>query len=769
MTNFFKSTKGKVFTVVLVIVLIVGAIGAYFIFRNETKLEFDFATDMLVKNRVKNAQYLPNLDLLSNKSQSTELLATSPDAAYYSTDLSFDLKDYQSIVDELAIITGTATSRDTSILDIKEEIYTALDLVPAFDRWFRLPYDYHSTFYNLHYDKENERISITRMNWSVTCGIYSSEEDKIYSTYFDDDVEQHQIMQANYYFNEDNKEVVECSVVDFARFGKDFYPIQCQYLANIQDTSTTKIQSVIRKEIDAYSYKLKDNGNGNVDGGLDIDTYREGGVMKKVVQLNYTDSNNVELIKIEQNQSTDYLSDINTTNLAYYLRQNDNAIYFVDAWDYYDEENSVNDISLNNLFYIRVDDNLSKDRIINSFKNSSYSTRQVMSTVERGLSSRNVCSSCYNLKYNSNLLVYKCDHNKNQEQVARAERGTACSSLDYQDQIYELIPLNISKLISNFAKNIGISDEIISTYSGNIVQKLDDEYLFESNLDIFLAKASNDFIENVSLCKDVKDLYYNIKKKSKGLENKDLNKSAISSYITLDEFSESASVVNNQVTVNVTATVKSSILLEKNAKYSLGLVLYDDANNINYALLTNYKVYDGNDMSLELSGSYDLSEFILKDKDVKADRQLNLTLGYVLLKEGQRIDSVCSNYKTASISSGTFSAFTNNVNGFECDYQPIIENNKLTVSISFIDFTKPEIKIEKLFDNTLTFNSGATLFDLMTLINVTDNDFVATIKIFHGEEEYRRIDELLVEGINQILAVDRTGNFAVATFIIVLN
>ncbi len=775
MVKFFKSTVGKIITLVLALVLCIGGFGGCFILKNGEKFKYDFATGMTVKSRVEKAQYLPNLNLLASGAQKVRLTSATPDQSEYLTDLSFDLQDYQSIADELAIITGTAVRSDTDILEIKKEIYTVLDMVPVFGEWFQLPRyfeaqhaqdGYNNYYYKIDYDANSQKISVTRMTWYHTCGAYVSDEDKIYSTYYDDDIDQCQIMQVNYYYDENNKEVVECSVVDFARFNKDFYPVQCQYLMNIQDTSTTKIQSVIRKEVQTYEDKITNNPGGNIRRALDLDTYREGGVMKKIVQLNYTDSQNVELIKIEQNSNTDYFSDINTTNLAYYLKQENDAIYFVDAWDYYDEENSSDNISLKNMFHLGEYD-LSKDTIIKSFKNSKYHTRQVMGM--NGTSSNTVCTRCYNRIIDSGLLVYKCNHNKNRDEVSRAVRETVCSSSDYQNEIYELIPWNVSSFLSYFASNIGISDQTISTYSSAICRELNDEYAFESNLDLFLTKISKEFIEDISLTKEVENLYYTINTEAKQLKVNDLNKSAISTAITFENFDETTALEDNVLTVEVTATIKSDILLEKNAKYSIGLVLYDDENNINYTLLTNYAVYTGNDLTLMLSGSYDMSEFVLQDKDVKPYSTVNLTLGYVLVKESKLCDVVCSSYESAELSSGTHSSCEKEANGCLCDYQPIIEDNVLKLVVSCTDIEVPEILLEGLNDDTVTLEQGARVYDLLSLLTVTDNDVVKSVAIYHNGEIYLSMIETLKEGAHTIEAVDRTGNSATLTFTIVIE
>ncbi len=245
-----------------------------------------------------------------------------------------------------------------------------------------------------------------------------------------------------------------------------------------------------------------------------------------------------------------------------------------------------------------------------------------------------------------------------------------------------------------------------------------------------------------------------------------MNKSAISTVITLEDFNETTSLTDNTLTIDASATVKSSILLEKNAKYSIVLVLYDSASNMNYTLLTNYVVYEGNDLSLTLRGSYDISQFVLKDKRLSANQIINLTLGYVLVKESKVNDAVCSNYENASVSSGTYSAFENVVDGFNCNYQPIIENGSLKLKITCIDIEKPQLQLETLNDNQVTLSSGAKVYDLFTLLKVTDNDVIKSITIFYGNEPYENMNDLLKAGTNKIVVIDRTGNTSTLTFTI---
>ena len=245
MGKLLKTKKQKVIALILsCIFIVVAGIGGYFAYKAffpPKSIKYNLALGSTVKERVDSAQYLPNIDLLASPDvQNSGVSSTSLDSTE-TAEIKFNLNDYTEIVNDLAIITGTATQNDKSILDIKEEISTVLEMVPAFGQWFQLPNykkaehaqdGYNNFFYKFDYNNETQQISVTRMTWSYTASIYISNEDKVYSTYFDDDVKQYQIMQASYYFTNTNKEVVECSIVDFMKFNNDFYPIQCQYLKN---------------------------------------------------------------------------------------------------------------------------------------------------------------------------------------------------------------------------------------------------------------------------------------------------------------------------------------------------------------------------------------------------------------------------------------------------------------------------------------------------------------------------------------------------------
>ena len=740
------------FVSVILIVITILSIG---------KFEPNYSKAMIVKNRVQDAQYLPNVELLSQKAKVRNV--------DYSNALEFNLNDYNEIVDELAIITGTAAGDENDIYGLKKEIYSVLDLVPVFGEWFQLPHanylssstkQYGNYYYKFDYNSNTESINVTRMTWRVVCSAYIAEDNKIYSTRTDDEIYQHQLMQLNYYFNEDGKEVVECSVVDYLILDKIVYPIQCQYLMNIENTSTTKIQIVLRKELDIYE-KYIDIYQGNF--AIDLAGYNESGSLRKIIQLNYADSKNIELLKIEQNSNTEYLSDIKTTNLAYYSKEDNYITYFTDAWDYYDKA-SVNKLELKNIFSFN-EHHITKEEIISNLTKSQYSARQVLDT---GKGSRSVCTNCFKGFYNSNLLVYKCNHNKNQDTISRNDRKIICSNDEKYDEAMQLIPWKISNHLSVFGNTLGANKELVASTSANICVGMNDTYQFEANIDSFTNEVAKDYVKNVSLVKDAQNLHKTILRESRKLEQKDLNKSAISSMIDFVTFTEKTEIDNNIITVNATGTIKSSILLEKDARYSIGLILYDDNNNASYVLLSNYVKYDGSDLNLSLYGTYNLYDFIVNNKHINITRELNLTLGYALIKDSELVEPICSNYQDCIILTNPNIDYKNIVNGFECTYKTMLENNTLLMNITFKDVQNPNLEIDSLEDNTLTLNYDATLYDLLRNINISDNDMISSFKIYNNDIEYKDLFETIKPGLHKIVVTDRSGNETVCEFNIVL-
>lgn len=753
-----KSNKKVVIPISIIACFIMVGITILLIFSLGT-LNFNYSKAAIVKNRVSKAQYLPNVSMLTND-QDTKSYAVEED-------LSFDLKDYNKIVDELAIITGTAVKQDTSILDLKNEVYTVLDLIPVFGKWFNLPHyhrvapalqevirEYNNYYYKVDYDETEEKISITRMTWRTSCTAYFASIDDYYCSNNDDDVCQHQIMKLNYYYNEDNKEVVECSVIDFCVFEKELYPIQCQYLENIENTSTTKIQTVLRKELNVYP----EFDDGNISDPVDIEGGSDSGYLRKITQLNYTDSNNVELLKIEQNSSTDYYSDIKTTNMAYYLKKNEQVSYFIDAWDYYDDS-SYDNIELHNMFDRFYYDYTLKENILNSFINSQYVSRQVMSSPNIKISSRNVCNACYKRFINSGLLVYKCNHNKNKEYITRGSRQIIASSDEYKNQVYQLMPFKVSCQLSLFARTLGVNEGISMNISS-----MDESYQFETDVDAVIDAISKDYIKNVSLIKDLDSLYNEIIKEAKEIEADELNTSAISSVIKIEDFTHNTQIEDNTILVEANGMIKSSILLEKGANYSIGLVLFDQGNNKNYVLLTDYKEYNGDDLSLSLNGSYDISQFTIKNKDININYSLNLVLGFALVKDSHGIEPICSDYITATINQDIQLEYNNVINGFKCFYVWKNINNTLNLEVVFEDVESPKVSIPTLNGEDLVLEPNTTVFDLMKLVEYEDNDMISSIRIYHENQEYNELFDEVLPGEHKMVVVDRSGNETIITF-----
>ena len=780
MTRLSKAKKGIIIAVsiLLAIALVFGGIIIYynFIYNPYGEVSFNLEKARIVKDRIDKAQYLPNIALLSG-SKGQSLSTSSPDKVASSNDLKFTYADFKQLEDELAVLEGTAVGFGANtVYGIKADLLRVLDYVPAFGQWFQLPdyshFEYDDTLYRstgvrykYDYDKETGRISVMSLSHTTVCNIYDSKHDKVISTRKNQDVHQQQIRKIEYYYNEEGKEVVECSVVDFARYKKNFYPIECQYLMNIKDTSTTKIQVVLKKENETYS---KDSEEYDP---LDIDTNKEGGVLRKFLQLDYKDENNIEMLRVEQNFGTDYLSDITTTNLAYYLREGDNAVYFDDAWDYYDAENSTykRAVSLRNEYELNCASRLlndgtylyfaEKESIVWNLMIGGYHGRQVLGD-DNSRSSRTVCNDCYEQEYNSGLKVYKCDHIKSKDTITRAHREVAYSSEEYMDYIYDILPWNISVVLSKIVEGIGVKNVDLINELPSICKEMNEEFEFESAFDSYLTKVAIDYIENASLKNDIETIYKTVKKEYVVVSPDSVLKSAVATVIELENFTEETTINNSVITASAQATLKAHTLLEKDANYALGLVLYDSVNNTTYTLISNYVKYEGEDLSLSVSGTTDIKDLVIKAKDTRLNVPVALTLGYVLIKEGTIATIVSSDYFDAYVQEAPSQTFENSVNGFDCTYNTKVENNKYVVEISCVDVKAPTITIDTTENPNLEFAKDSSLYELLKMIDIDENDMISHIAIMHGDQMYTKFSDNLVAGENKIVVEDRSGNIA---------
>ena len=764
MGKLLKTKKQKIIAILLSCIIAVGAgVGGFFAYKAlfpPKSIKYDLATGSTVKERVDSAQYLPNIERLASPEVQNNGVSSTSLNSTETAEIKFNLNDYTEIVNDLAIITGTATQNDKSILDIKEEISTVLEMAPAFGKWFQLPTykqaehgqdGYNNFYYKFEYNHETQQIAVTRMTWSYTASVYVSSEDKVYSTYFNDDVKQYQIMQASYYFTNTNKEVVECSIVDFMKFNNDFYPIQCQYLKNIEDTSTTKIQSVLRKELTLYNDKIV---NENVSRAYDIDTIINNGVMTKIVQLDYTDPYNIELIKIEQNSATNYYSNSNSTNLAYYLKQTHDTVYYTNSWDYYDLTNSTDNIPLNNIFELRE---TSKQAVLESFKQSEYCTRQVTGTFNT--SSAIVCTDCYNHAISSGLMVYKCNHNKNQDTVARATANAIVSSEEYGNKILKFIPWHISNHLAKFVNTLNITHFSADSLTSDVcIDMMANNYNFQTAIDTLIAFTTQSFINTKSLCGSIKDLYNTIQSEYIPLQKSQLNRKDIKTELELKNFDALAVIQKTIIKVKASATVKSNKYMNIGDMYSLSLVMYNSKNNSIYTLISNYVEYTGSTLDLTLEGQYNLKAFALTTKDANLNNDLNFECVYALTKRTPNGDVLCSKTHEAKFNDVVLTTFETESNGYICSFTPDLSDGHLTMTTNFVDSENPVISIKGIQQTSLILPTGSTLADLFKITNISDNDMAENLTVLYGTTEYSSFDQPLVAGENTISVMDRTGN-----------
>lgn len=383
-------SKGKlavaITSIAMAFVMGIG-VGAYFILRGpyNATLQFNAALGEVARERTENAQYLPNVDKLTTELSEQNI---SPLASFSSstqvTAKAIDLEGFLNIKDALATIEGEGAGKylGYDIYEIKNEIAFVLKTIPAFNQWFRLPTMrteqgfvsipyYEGWAYYLECDEEAKDITITRVCWRTRFQYWDFERGIVVEDYERDgtpidahdknhpannfghsldSIIQYQVMQTKYYFDEQDREVVECYVyavaVDNYVSGteynsnlSDYKPISIEYLKNVKDTSLTKYRIRMSEFYDSGRVSQPD---GNSIGGMDIRGLNPNGSTYDFVQIDYVDSNDISLLRVTGELPVDSVSlKPQTTGIAFYRKTNDLVQLYTSTHDYLDIANST--------------------------------------------------------------------------------------------------------------------------------------------------------------------------------------------------------------------------------------------------------------------------------------------------------------------------------------------------------------------------------------------------------------------------------------------
>lgn len=363
-----KMSRGKKAAIAVTLsVFVVVAIGVGLLSPNLFDL-FDINSPMsaqehaYISNRVANAQYLPNTEILAGimGDTSSELSLASqhhdygehPDAdsayheAYIVDDdvLNFDLDGYNALNDQLAFISSTSYLSDTDIYEIKNQIEVVMTIIPGYDQWFMFDLDLirnykpyneltHS-YYRLSYDEESSYIHMQMLSGFSTSDIYSKELNMLISgssaftnirNFFD----------VKYYYNEEGKEVVDCTVITYLKLGMTYYPLMYQRMTNVKDTSLTKYAVCYMDDYELVdTVKLQESNNAyGSDSAYDTDAVYPRGIKHLYIQLNYDSADNITLLKSEHSVGDIHNGDPDLTSLTFYQKSVDELNYINMGWD----------------------------------------------------------------------------------------------------------------------------------------------------------------------------------------------------------------------------------------------------------------------------------------------------------------------------------------------------------------------------------------------------------------------------------------------------
>lgn len=371
-----------------------------------------------------NAQYLPNENILAtgnavNSLSDAQTTGSTVLSGFYddamllgSDDLAFSLENYRDLNDSLATVSSTSSKQEMSIYDIKKEVQTALEIVPGYDQWFMLPgslphldEEKHSALsyyaFKIGYDKTSGKITVERLCFKRRAESYDKNSGKFYST---GDAYQRQYFKVEYYFDEDQREVVDCTVIDYLCIDdKNYYPISAQRLINVKDSSLTKYAATYMRSPDV----VDPSRFGNNDSLYDLTDMYDYGINTIVIQMNYDSSDDISFIKSYYEAPDAHYGRATLGELTYYRKTPDHSAYFTAGWD-----NRTDDWDESIRVYNNITTNIPskvRDSIIRSF------------AYIRDIRYNMLCDECEDNKPSADGIFIDCRHGVLLDHVNRSQ------------------------------------------------------------------------------------------------------------------------------------------------------------------------------------------------------------------------------------------------------------------------------------------------------------------------------------------------------------
>lgn len=335
MKNHLKST--------LLIILLVAIACSILSSCTKRNLKSNSALGAVVLEKVNNAQYMPepaNLSKMVNTAANNAAPMNSASQiedglGYHEVSVSqIDKTGFIGILNTLGQIDGEGAGKylGYDIFEIKKELAFVVKNAPYFGQWFRMPSMreeegyiaipyYENWAYYVESDADARNVTITSVCWRTAFHYYDFDK----KITVDDDL-QYQVMQVKYYFDEQNRENVECFVYNVAEVKGVSVPLSFQYLKNVKDTSLTLYKIIIAER---YSGLIPGS-----DLGWDIRGKNPYGTSREYIELNYANEGDIQLLKISQILPTDIYRRLPTTDIAFYTVTETGVQFLAHTYDY---------------------------------------------------------------------------------------------------------------------------------------------------------------------------------------------------------------------------------------------------------------------------------------------------------------------------------------------------------------------------------------------------------------------------------------------------
>ncbi len=530
--------------------------------------------------------------------------------------MNFSKEEYDRLNDSLAVISSTGIIRETTISDLKDEVIYALNAIPGYDQWFMLPHGLTDetgkklslNSYNLSYDKESGKITMRRLSWKTKGKTY----DVSSGIFYDENTYIRQYMVVEYYIDDQNREVVDCTVCVFLSLSSgEYYPVSVQRLINVKDCSLTKYAaSFTRKQ--TLVNEIKNNKY-----AYDKNDFYDYGINTLMVRLDYSSENDISLLKTEF-ATTDKHQRIPTEGtLAYYRKVDDKALYYVNLWN----NNAKDNVFRGNGYYLRID----ADRLDSEYylDNELHDVISSSATALGEIRYNYLCNVCIESKNSDDGIFIDCSHYELYPDVHNYFNQIVCNNENWLEDpsfVKAGITTQYERLLHSLDIDYAVYIEMQGTSLGNLVNKLIVDtgkiYHNEKISDIGYEKINEYVNENV---------------KQMSFEEYCNLLSAKDNFIYDTE--QNSSISGSEISIDIKTTFYQRNIYDF-TPYYLCLLYSNAADENEYVILSKQQIESQNDPTVQLKFDFTLLDLIeIQSEKLSSSFGRTFTLTFAVMKK----------------------------------------------------------------------------------------------------------------------------------------